>query len=45
MEFGEADVVRHPLVQAIVRAYDRKERAADVARAKETPLPAPDTQE
>ncbi len=33
MEFGEADVVRHPLVQAIVRAYDRKERAVDAERA------------
>ena len=31
MRFGEEDVVRHPLVQSIIRAYDRLEvpRAAD----------------
>jgi phosphate starvation-inducible PhoH-like protein len=29
MEFGEEDVVRHPLVQSIIRAYDRP----DVGRA------------
>jgi len=23
MRFGEEDVVRHPLVQSIIRAYDR----------------------
>ncbi len=28
MEFSEADVVRHPLVQSIVRAYDAHGRAA-----------------
>ncbi len=31
MQFSEADVVRHPLVQSIVRAYDRR----DTARAEE----------
>jgi phosphate starvation-inducible protein PhoH len=25
MRFSEADVVRHPLVQSIIRAYDREE--------------------
>ena len=32
VEFADADVVRHPLVSAIVRAYDRAGRA-DEARA------------
>ncbi len=34
MQFTDADVVRHPLVQSIVRAYDRcdEARAADLAR-------------
>ncbi|MBW2244593.1 MAG: PhoH family protein [Deltaproteobacteria bacterium] len=31
-QFTEADVVRHRLVQSIIRAYDRKERAAKQAR-------------
>jgi phosphate starvation-inducible PhoH-like protein len=33
MRFGEEDVVRHPLVQSIIRAYDRLEtpRVADGA--------------
>lgn len=35
--FRHEDVVRHPLVQAIVRAYDRHERAARDAGAPETP--------
>jgi phosphate starvation-inducible PhoH-like protein len=26
MRFSEADIVRHPLVQSIIRAYDREER-------------------
>jgi phosphate starvation-inducible PhoH-like protein len=34
--FTEADVVRHPLVQAIVRAYERRdaERGTDSSGAK-----------
>jgi len=28
MEFTEQDVVRHPLVQSIIRAYDARKRAA-----------------
>ena len=28
MEFSEQDVVRHPLVQSIIRAYDARKRAA-----------------
>jgi phosphate starvation-inducible protein PhoH len=36
MEFTEADVVRHPLVQAIIRAYDRHGlRQGDRAAASE----------
>jgi phosphate starvation-inducible protein PhoH and related proteins len=30
--FGEADVVRHPIVQAVVRAYDARDRARQTAR-------------
>jgi phosphate starvation-inducible PhoH-like protein len=30
MRFGEEDVVRHPLVQSIIRAYDRLETPRDV---------------
>ena len=36
MQFTEADVVRHPLVQSIVRAYDR----AEEARRRVHPAPA-----
>ena len=39
MRFGEADVVRHPLVQSIVRAY---ERDALRRREDEPPEPEPD---
>jgi len=35
--FRHEDVVRHPLVQAIVRAYDHHERAARDADAQESP--------
>ena len=34
MEFTEADVVRHPLVQSIVRAYDRRDAARADAQAR-----------
>jgi phosphate starvation-inducible PhoH-like protein len=37
MRFGEADVVRHPLVQSIVRAYERH-----AARRREDEPPDPD---
>jgi phosphate starvation-inducible protein PhoH and related proteins len=37
IEFNEADVVRHPLVSRIVRAYDQRERRAQAApRAKKS---------
>ena len=37
IEFTEADVVRHPLVSRIVRAYDQRDRRAQAApRAKKT---------
>ena len=32
MRFGDQDVVRHPLVQSIIRAYERSERRRDEAR-------------
>ena len=32
MEFSEQDVVRHPLVQSIIRAYDARQRGADGGR-------------
>ena len=41
MAFSERDVVRHPLVQSIIRAYDARSAprptAADGVRARETP--------
>jgi phosphate starvation-inducible PhoH-like protein len=41
MRFTEADVVRHPLVQSIVRAYDRAQASASAAPSPEAPLPRP----
>jgi phosphate starvation-inducible PhoH-like protein len=35
--FTEVDIVRHPLVQAIVRAYDRRSAAQAAAQAAATP--------
>jgi phosphate starvation-inducible PhoH-like protein len=32
IEFTDADVVRHPLVAALIRAYDRRDRARSEAR-------------
>jgi phosphate starvation-inducible PhoH-like protein len=32
MRFTEADVVRHPLVQSILRAYDKEDRRRSEAR-------------
>ena len=32
--FEETDVVRHPLVQSIIRAYDRRDRRRAQARAR-----------
>jgi phosphate starvation-inducible PhoH-like protein len=42
MRFGEEDVVRHPLVQSIIRAYDRLDtpRAVDAAAQSEDAKPA-----
>ena len=37
--FSDADVVRHPLVARIVRAYDQRDRA----RSRPIPLPVPST--
>ncbi len=31
IEFGDADVVRHPLVAALIRAYDARDRAKSMA--------------
>jgi phosphate starvation-inducible PhoH-like protein len=46
--FTEVDVVRHPLVQEVIRAYDRADaeaNAAEAARAEQpaTPATAPTT--
>jgi phosphate starvation-inducible PhoH-like protein len=41
MAFTEEDVVRHPLVQSIIRAYERRERRAEGERS-ETPSPPSD---
>jgi len=38
--FTEVDVVRHPLVQAIIRAYDRRSAAQAAASASAPPRPA-----
>ncbi len=36
IEFTDADVVRHPLVSRIVRAYDARQRAQAAPRAKKS---------
>ncbi len=52
-EFTEVDVVRHPLVQEVIRAYDRYDAAqqaakalkeAEAAQAGQTATPAPEQQ-
>ena len=44
MHFAEGDVVRHPLVQSIIRAYDRFEGGRRVGRGREGPdAPAGET--
>jgi phosphate starvation-inducible PhoH-like protein len=43
MRFSEADVVRHPLVQSIIRAYDVAERARDSAQSPRSSLPGEDS--
>ena len=40
--FSEVDVVRHPLVQEVIRAYARDEAEAQARRAEETPEPPPE---
>src|SRR5262249_55491927 len=39
--FTEVDVVRHPLVQEVIRAYDRADVEAKAAEAARTEMPAP----
>jgi phosphate starvation-inducible PhoH-like protein len=44
--FSEVDVVRHPLVQEVIRAYDRSEaeaRAAEAVRTESAQPAAPET--
>ena len=41
VEFTDADVVRHPLVAALIRAYDARDRAKFQAREAPAPVPAP----
>ncbi|MGO9829941.1 MAG: PhoH family protein [Myxococcaceae bacterium] len=36
--FSEVDVVRHPLVQAVIRAYAKDEAEAQARKAEESPL-------
>jgi phosphate starvation-inducible protein PhoH and related proteins len=37
IEFGDADVVRHPLVAALIRAYDARDRARSAASEERRP--------
>jgi phosphate starvation-inducible PhoH-like protein len=37
--FSDADVVRHPLVAALIRAYDARDRARSEARERSAPKP------
>jgi phosphate starvation-inducible protein PhoH and related proteins len=41
VRFSDADVVRHPLVAAIIRAYDSRDRARSETRDVVSPPPAP----
>ena len=40
--FTDVDVVRHPLVAALIRAYDARDRARSDARDRESPPSTPD---
>jgi phosphate starvation-inducible PhoH-like protein len=42
IEFSDADVVRHPLVAALIRAYDARDRARSEARERDAAAPQPD---
>ena len=42
IEFDDGDVVRHPLVAALIRAYDARDRARSQAKEREAPIPGPD---
>src|SRR5438874_2113414 len=42
IRFTDADVVRHPLVAALIRAYDARDRARFETREREAPIPGPD---
>jgi phosphate starvation-inducible PhoH-like protein len=41
-EFTDVDVVRHPLVQEVIRAYERSE-AAEQHAPSAAPTPSPET--
>ncbi len=41
IEFSDADVVRHPLVAALIRAYDRRDRARSEQRERDARPPKP----
>jgi phosphate starvation-inducible PhoH-like protein len=41
VRFSDADVVRHPLVAAIIRAYDGRDRARSEAREAQAMAAAP----
>jgi phosphate starvation-inducible PhoH-like protein len=42
VKFSDADVVRHPLVAALIRAYDARDRARSEAREAREARPEPD---
>jgi phosphate starvation-inducible PhoH-like protein len=41
VHFTDADVVRHPLVAALIRAYDRRDRSRFESRERSAPADAP----
>ncbi|MEO8702022.1 MAG: PhoH family protein [Kofleriaceae bacterium] len=41
VQFTDVDVVRHPLVAALIRAYDSRDRARSEAREQRSPPPTP----
>lgn len=43
IEFGDADVVRHPLVAALIRAYDARDRAKHDRAGNHEPQQSPET--
>jgi phosphate starvation-inducible PhoH-like protein len=42
VRFTDADVVRHPLVAALIRAYDHRDRTRSIAERSSSPAGSPD---